>query len=437
MAAQVTRSSYVHASPIETLESRWMLSASYNASTQALIVNGSAGNDAITLSNRSGWLSVVENGVTTFANWASRVRSITVNGNAGNDTLKAHTLTQTAWIYGGSGNDNLYGGLAADGLVGGDGNDTLVSIDSAANDYLYGQGGYDAFWCDRAYYSDWIADADYYENSASVHYVASFANGADRTLTGDNLADPTDAGTKANFSSRPLFASDGAIKDDIFQGSAGDCAFLSTLSSIARVNPNRIRQSVVDLGDGTYAVQFFRNGVQTFVRVDGELSVNSSGGLVFAKLGHQNSLWVSIMEKAWAFFRTGANTYASTNSGFMNEAFKALGTSSTDLWSSANGTSLLNYIQSQLSAGKAVTYAVNKAPAGSSAIKEHAYSVERVNFGWSWNGSSWVWAPVSLTLRNPWGYDGAGNDGNTRDGYITLTAAQAQSAFWTVQSASV
>lgn len=436
MAAKSTRSGSVHTSQLESLESRQLLSASYNASTQALVVNGSAGNDAITLSNRSGWLSVIENGVTTFANWASKVRSITVYGNAGNDTIKAHTLTQTAWIYGGSGHDNLYGGLAADGLVGGDGNDTLVSIDSLANDYLYGQAGYDSFWCDQPYSSDWVADADYYESAATIHYVRTFANGADRTLTGDNIADPTDAGAKANFSNRPLFASDGPIKDDIFQGGIGDCHFLATLSTIARTNPGRIRQSIVDLGDGTYGVQFFRNGVKTFVRVDGELSLNGSGGLKFAKLGHQNSLWVAIIEKAFAFFRTGANTYASTNGGFASETFAALGTASSNIWSASSGLSLLNYIQNELGAGKAVTFTV-KNPNGAPVIANHVYSVERVNFGWVWNGYQWQWQATSLTIRNPWGYDGAGNDGNTSDAQVTISSAQALSALWTVQSAYV
>ena len=31
---------------------------------------------------------------------------------------------------------------------------------------------------------------------------------------------------------------------------------------------------------------------------------------------------------------------------------------------------------------------------------------------------------TSITLRNPWGVDGAGSDGNTSDGLVTLTPAQ-------------
>jgi hypothetical protein len=44
---------------------------------------------------------------------------------------------------------------------------------------------------------------------------------------------------------------------------------------------------------------------------------------------------------------------------------------------------------------------------------------------------------ISVTVRNPWGFDGAGEDDNYWDGYVTLTGDQALSAFWSVQSAYV
>ena len=31
---------------------------------------------------------------------------------------------------------------------------------------------------------------------------------------------------------------------------------------------------------------------------------------------------------------------------------------------------------------------------------------------------------TSITLRNPWGYDGAGNDSNPYDGLVTVTPDQ-------------
>jgi hypothetical protein len=41
-----------------------------------------------------------------------------------------------------------------------------------------------------------------------------------------------------------------------------------------------------------------------------------------------------------------------------------------------------------------------------------------------------------VVLRNPWGIDGAGNDG-VNDGYVRLTALQAFTSFWGVISANV
>ena len=47
----------------------------------------------------------------------------------------------------------------------------------------------------------------------------------------------------------------------------------------------------------------------------------------------------------------------------------------------------------------------------------HMYTLTRVNT----NSAGVV---TSITLRNPWGFDGAGNDGNTSDGLITVTVDQ-------------
>ena len=87
--------------------------------------------------------------------------------------------------------------------------------------------------------------------------------------------------------------------------------------------------------------------------------------------------------------------------------------------------SRINDAFARLESGKAVTYAVGNVAAGAPLISYHAYQVVSVNFDQSGK-------PASVTLRNPWGVDGAGNDGNN-DGFVTITAAQAQGSFlgWT------
>jgi hypothetical protein len=231
-----------------------------------------------------------------------------------------------------------------------------------------------------------------------------------------------------SFSNRPLFGTSGPLKSDVYQGYVGDCYFVATLSAIAKTDPADIRKSITELGDGTYAVQFHRGTKSVYVRVDADLPT-SSGTLAYARLGSNGSLWVALMEKAFTYFRYGDGKYASISGGWMSEAFAAMGATSSTLSGFTNGTSMLRAVQSLLSQGKAVTYAVFNA-GSAPLISQHAYTVDGVIYN-----SSGV--PVSLRLRNPWGFDGAGHDSNTADGYVTVTAAQAYSALWAIQSAVV
>jgi Ca2+-binding RTX toxin-like protein len=375
-------------------------------------------------------------------------------GDAGDDRLYAGYTGSN--VYGGDGNDSLFGGAGADYLSGDGGCDILVSVGGGQNDHLHGGGNdgcIDTFWCD-AEPSEIIDDADSMEiMSGAVHRVGSFANGASRELYGQNIADPTDSGTTQNYAADPLFSSNGPKPDDVNQGAAGDCYFLAALSATAKVDWIRIEQSVVSLGDGTYAVQFWKNGSPQYVRVDADLPT-SYGYLTYAKLGAQNSLWVPIMEKAWAFFRTGANTYASTNLGWAYEGFNALNSPSVDVsWTWSNASSLLNYIQSELTAGKAVTIGTPATVTSDCpCVGSHAYMVDHVNYrtiyvpvipiisGGTIRAATMtiISIPVSVTLRNPWGNNyGVANDTDPASAYVTVTAAQAFGSFDTVQSAVV
>src|SRR5437763_16876388 len=113
------------------------------------------------------------------------------------------------------------------------------------------------------------------------------------------------------------------------------------------------------------------------------------------------------MEKAFTYFRKGLNTYASISSGWMNEVFTDLNapvitTQWTGSWTS--GSALLNYIQSQLDARKAVTVDTpGTITSGCPCVASHAYIVDHVNFRSlklvGLNGSiTTVRVPVSVTL---------------------------------------
>jgi len=347
-----------------------------------------------------------------------------LNGEAGNDELQGNQGIDR--LFGDDGNDTLFGqedndylngGLGTDQLLGGDGMDTIISVDSSTVDRIWGGSGVDILWMDNG---DSILDADAMENSWTIKRVSSFANGADRTLNGDNITDPTARTnlSKMNFSSNPLFSASGPSEMDIVQGALGDCWMLAGIATAARQNSMSILRSIVDFGDGTYGAALGGR----FYRVDGELYVNG-GRPAYAQLGQGNRLWVAIFEKAFAFHRTSRG-YSGIEGGFGMEVFQAIGgTEYAQRGFARNqGTEALDYVARELAAGKAVVY---HARSGTSVpiVGDHAYMVHRVNYV---NGIA-----VSVTLRNPWGVDGtAPPDGNANDGWVTLSAQQFVTAMW-------
>ena len=99
-----------------------------------------------------------------------------------------------------------------------------------------------------------------------------------------------------------------ARRRDVEQGGVGDCYYLSVLSSVAKTNPTVIRESVVDLGDGTYWVQFTRRRQQRVRPCRWRARRPGNFNYCLTQLGAQESMWVAMMEKAYALFRTGAGT---------------------------------------------------------------------------------------------------------------------------------
>lgn len=441
---------------VESLESRTHLASvvpsSFSITSSALgnvlNINGTGSDDRIAIRNTSAGLEI-----SNATGWSTIVSSslaiIRVYGNAGNDriTIDAGVRTNTV-LYGGSGvdtlvggggNDRLYGGDARDYLYGQAGNDVLVSLGDSSVDRNYGGAGLDSFWTDNGA-DELIIDASADETAAgALHRISSFMqtriNGATydtpRTLAGQNLRDPllgNYATGYANFSQYPLFSKYGPRADDIYQGSLGDCYLLASLGSVANTNPFVIQQTVVDLGDGTYCVQFSSGSTKAYVRVDGDLPT-ASWGLAYAKLGRQGSLWAAIVEKAYAFFRYNLGTYASIEGGFMGDVYAHMGLSTSSIFNATSATDLLQQLQADLAAGKAVTFGT-RADVGDAPITgSHAYMVDAVI-------TDSAGRVTGLRLRNPWGVDDTPGHG-ANDGYITLTGAQALRAFWFACSARV
>jgi hypothetical protein len=222
-----------------------------------------------------------------------------------------------------------------------------------------------------------------------------------------------------NFASDPLFASNGPTPADVNQGYIGDCYFLSTLGSVAKLDPILIRQDVVANGDGTFDVKFLNGKTATEVRVNADLPVWPDGQLAYAGLGVQNSLWVAITEKAFAVYRNQAQSYAAISGGWMTEVFSDLGLKSGSIFAAASATALGNLIKADAKANDFLTYATNDTiVAGAPLVADHAYMIDGVNTDAKGN-------VVSIRMRNPWGNGGPAIDGAFDDGYVTVTVAQA------------
>jgi hypothetical protein len=441
---------------IENLEGRTLMSATplgisqvaFDGGTQ-LRITGTAGNDQITVKQTAAGLVVGNTG-----GWSQTVgasfASLWINGQGGNNSIKLDaSVTINAILFGGgandtivsgSGNDMLYGGTGKNVLQAGAGTDTLVCLGSTA-DTLIGGSGKDSFWTDNSA-AEKIQNLTTAEISGgNVHKVGGFTNAGSITVAGKKIAatkavvagtssikEPVaEAGdTYASFSNDPIFSDAGPSANDIYQGNIGDCYYLSVLSSTAKVDPSRIRQSMLDLGDGTVVVQLFKNGKAVYVHETENLPVNN-GTLDYAGLGAQNSTWAALMEKAWCYVRTSKASYASIDSGWMDESYKALNaTNIVSTYTAATGDSLLALFGKDLSSGLSVTYATtNNVPNGSGLVGDHAYMVDRVTL----NNKG---AVVSVTLRNPWGVNADG----TGDGYVTLNGTQALGALSGIVSAA-
>jgi hypothetical protein len=234
------------------------------------------------------------------------------------------------------------------------------------------------------------------------------------------VADPavTDPSiTYKSFAGDPLFATGGPKETDINQGDVGDCYFLATLASVAKVDPKLITQDITTNTDGSFTVKLDQGKAVDQVRVTASLPVFSDGQLAYAGLGTSNCLWVAVMEKAYAVMRTNADSYGSLNGGWMSDAFNALGVKNASVFFNTNATALFKTLSADVKAGDALTYGTNSNIADSAPlIGGHAYTVDAVTL--SANGQ-----PLSLTLRNPWG-NGAANDGE-----VTLTLKQAMDNF--------
>jgi hypothetical protein len=323
----------------------------------------------------------------------------TVWGGNGNDILLG--MAGNDQLVGDAGDDRLNGGAGQDSLWGGNGNDVLITIDGGTSDFAQGDAGSDIIWADQNGTSKDSTSG--VTLTDKVQYIRSFANGADRTLDGDRIADPAvlSGHTLKRFANNPLFSSSGPAPADIRQGAIGDCYLLAGLAAIALDNPQAIRQNIVDFDDGTYGVRLG----DSFYRVDDDLPVVNqiSTSPDYAGLGRENSMWVAVYEKAFAHYRKGTNSFDSIQGGFGDEVNKAFGSTATgrkQFWEFIPGggaAALANEIYKHWSGKESVTIGTGRFFGVPSELEPaHAYTVMSVT-------RTSVGKVTSIRLRNPWG----------------------------------
>lgn len=123
---------------VDMLESRRLLSSSLNGTL--LTIDGTAGNDDISVGLSAGQLVVTLNGNSDGSFDAALVDSIQVNALDGDDSVSLAGVSTNATLSGGNGNDTLVGGDGNDSLAGGDDNDTFFSNDGKADAVAGGPG---------------------------------------------------------------------------------------------------------------------------------------------------------------------------------------------------------------------------------------------------------------------------------------------------------
>jgi Ca2+-binding RTX toxin-like protein len=163
-----------------------------DAGSDATVVNGTEGDDAIVAAGRAGAAQVT--GLTATVNVAHAdpaADGLTINSLGGNDRVNASALAADAMgltLDGGAGDDTLLGGAGADRLVGGDGNDAVDGNQGA--DVAFLGAGDDRFTWDPGDGSDVVEGQDgkdamtFNGSNASEQFVAS-ANGSRVRFTRD------------------------------------------------------------------------------------------------------------------------------------------------------------------------------------------------------------------------------------------------------------
>jgi hypothetical protein len=227
--------------------------------------------------------------------------------------------------------------------------------------------------------------------------LSATASGPAATL--DRKAAPIGAKNwNAAASQSELYAAGkGPQTSDVHQGAIGDCYFMASLAAVAQSDPAQIQKNIKQTGSNTYTVTLYKNARPVIE------TVTTSGLRSPAAQDPKNGkqiLWPVLYEKAMAQM---AEKSPEDTSGFADIG---RGSSITYGLNSVKGTRLgassitdatPEMLRSQLAQHKPTTCGAATSAAGTGIIGPHVYSVLAID------------AANNVTVRNPWGFWGAGH----------------------------
>ncbi len=136
-----------------------------------------------------------------------------------------------------------------------------------------------------------------------------------------NRAAAFDSYEYRDFQDLPLWgAADSPDPTEVHQGSIGDCYLITGLITLADGDPSVVTDLITENPNGTYSVTFADGSVQV---VSPDLPVDPADPTtpVFGNTGGDPSLWVGLIEKAWA---QNGGGYGDIVGGRSSEAIEAL-----------------------------------------------------------------------------------------------------------------
>lgn len=209
---------------------------------------------------------------------------------------------------------------------------------------------------------------------------------------------------------------DNISADDVIQGIAADCYFLSALAGTAIDKAGIISNMLEPNNDGSWSVRFHVGGRVEYVTVDSMFPTDSNGNYLYANQGLSvsgfNELWAPLAEKAYAQLNESGGIKQDGNNYYGNEADAGISwgdpalaithvsglAASTKSIDDLSDTSLINLVMSSkivtiFNFNKGTDTGKSKKTLVDSAVSKHVYSITNYDHGTG-----------LFAIHNPWGH---------------------------------